>query len=54
MVAVLLTNIKTCVDVTDNQVLMYFNCKPLTLLEYLGSVSQKDRDVPEEDTVEEY
>jgi hypothetical protein len=48
MVAVLLTNIKTCIDTEDNQVSRYFDCKPPTLVEYLGSVSRKDGDVPEQ------
>jgi hypothetical protein len=49
LVAVLLTNIMTCISDRDNQVANYFNCKPPTLVEYLGSVSQKDGDVPIED-----
>jgi hypothetical protein len=49
MVAVLLTNIMTCVSDRDNQVANYFNCKLLTLHEYLSSVSEHDGDVPAED-----
>lgn len=45
LVAVLLTNIHTCIGNSDNQVSDYFNCKPPTLVEYLGSVSESDGDV---------
>jgi nuclease HARBI1 len=51
MIAVLLTNIKTCVDDRDNQVASYFGCKAPSLFDYLGSVSQKDGNVLEQDVV---
>jgi hypothetical protein len=50
-VVVLLTNIMTCISDRDNQVVSYFNCKPPTLLKYLGNVSQRDSEVPIEDIV---
>ena len=36
MVAVILTNVKTCVDM---KVAQYFSCKPPTPVEYLGNIS---------------
>ena len=46
LVAVLLTNIRTCID-SGNQVAYYFNYKPPTLAEYLRTVSERDGDIPE-------
>jgi hypothetical protein len=51
LVAVLLTNIHTCIGSSDNQVSYYFQCKPPTLQQYLGSVSTRDSDIPEEDII---
>jgi hypothetical protein len=50
LVAVLLMNIHTCIRDSDNQVANYFDCKPPTLVEYLG-VSQRDGDVLVENVV---
>ena len=46
LVAVLLTNIHTCIGESDNQVVDYFNCKPPTLAKYLGGVLEQDGDSP--------
>lgn len=49
MVAVLLTNIRTCLGDCGNQVSSFFACPPPTLREYLGSVSRADGDIIDED-----
>jgi nuclease HARBI1 len=49
MIAVLLMNIRTYIGDSNNQVSNYFDCRPPTLREYLGSVSRLDGDIMEED-----
>ena len=49
LVVVLLTNIHTCIGGGDDQVAKHFGCKPPTLAEYLGGVSNQDGDVIVED-----
>ena len=51
MIAVFLTNIRTYLGDNSNQVFSYFNCRPPTLREYLGSVSRVDGDIIEEDII---
>jgi hypothetical protein len=51
IIAVLLTNIQTCIGNSNNWVSNYFNYRPPTLREYLGSVSRADSDIIEEDIV---
>ena len=48
IVAVLLTNIKTYLDIENNQVSQYFGYKPLTFVKYLDSVLQREGNVLEE------
>ena len=49
LVAVLLTNIQTCIS-DENQMAKHFECKAPTLVEYLGGVSAQDDDVSVENT----
>jgi len=51
MIAIFLTNVRTCLGNNGNQVSSYFNCRPPTLREYLGSVSRADGDITEEDII---
>jgi hypothetical protein len=51
MIAVLLTNIRTYIGDSNNQVSNYFNYRPPTLREYLGSISRADGDIMEEDII---